>query len=381
MCTSLEMPKVLFVDDEVSILKAFRLNLGRSLNLHTAKSGRDALQLVEEEGPFEVIVSDFSMPGMNGDQFLEKVREQDKEVVTILLTGQANFDDVCEVVRRGKIFRLLAKPCTPNNLAKNIEDALRQHRLIKSEKELLEQTLNGTLDALSSLLAASKPKIFRRAERVEALAKETARQMKLPGGWRLGIAAKFSYLGYLTIPDEFQEKAYWGEQVPENLKVIIDGIPEFVSGLLKDIPRLDRVRKIIELVGQNYESLEGRASEEDDLASIIHLCRDFDAWEEQGYSKSEIFEHLRLQENNYLPGSLDALASTRDLEGGMGDSKRVKLIDLVPGNRILEDIELPDGKMLAQAGTRVSLAFVQTLKSYSESGSVVKLQIDVAAVC
>jgi DNA-binding NtrC family response regulator len=42
------------------------------------------------------------MPRMNGADFLEKVREQNKEVVTMLLTGQANFDDLCEVVRRGR---------------------------------------------------------------------------------------------------------------------------------------------------------------------------------------------------------------------------------------------------------------------------------------
>ncbi len=94
-------PKILFVDDEESILRGVKLNLGRTYDISTASSGRDALSLLEEEEPFQVIVSDFAMPGMNGADFLEKVREQDKEVVTLLLTGQANFDDLCEVVRRG----------------------------------------------------------------------------------------------------------------------------------------------------------------------------------------------------------------------------------------------------------------------------------------
>ena len=132
-------PKILFVDDEESILRGVKLNLGRTYDISTASSGRDALSLLEEEEPFQVIVSDFAMPGMNGADFLEKVREQDKEVVTLLLTGQANFDDLCEVVRRGEIFRLLGKPCPPEILSRNLEQALKQYALIRSEKELLEK--------------------------------------------------------------------------------------------------------------------------------------------------------------------------------------------------------------------------------------------------
>ena len=67
-------PKILFVDDEESILKGVKLNLGRTYDISTASSGRDALSLLEEEEPFQVIVSDFAMPGMNGADFLEKVR-------------------------------------------------------------------------------------------------------------------------------------------------------------------------------------------------------------------------------------------------------------------------------------------------------------------
>ena len=65
-------PKVLFVDDESSILKGFQLNLGRKYDVFTAESGGEGLRILEEDGPFEVIVSDFAMPGMNGASFSKK---------------------------------------------------------------------------------------------------------------------------------------------------------------------------------------------------------------------------------------------------------------------------------------------------------------------
>jgi response regulator RpfG family c-di-GMP phosphodiesterase len=301
--------KVLFVDDEPSILKAFRLNLGRLFDVYTAESGNVGLELIEEEGPFEVIVSDFAMPRMNGAEFLQKVREQDKEVVTMLLTGQANFDDVCDVVRKGEIFRLISKPCPPKKLSQDLEHAINQHRLLRTEKELLEKTLNGTITAFSSLLSASNPKIFNRANRVERLARDTAKKMRLPGGWRLGIAAKFSYLGYLTIPESIQDQFFRGDSVKDEYQERIDKIPYFASGLLKDIPNLESVSRIIKFTGESYDSFEGSEGEEQDLASLIRLCRMYVSLEENGFTKSEIFKILYSKSDSYLAGSVDALAT------------------------------------------------------------------------
>ena len=57
----------------VSILKGFKLNLGRKYEVFTADSGSEGLRILEEEGPIQVIVSDFAMPRMNGVDFLEKL--------------------------------------------------------------------------------------------------------------------------------------------------------------------------------------------------------------------------------------------------------------------------------------------------------------------
>ena len=357
-------PKVLFVDDEESILKAFKLNLGRKYSVFIAESGSEGLRIIEEDGPFEVIVSDFSMPGMNGADFLEKVREQNKEVVTILLTGQANFDDLCDVVRRGEIFRLLGKPCSPEALDENLQQALRQHQLISAEKELLEKTLNGAIGAITSLLSAANPLFFGRAQRVKSLAIEVARELKIDHGWRLQVAADFCYLGYLTLPQDSQQNVYdGGELTPEMQKVIVS-FPSFVSNLLKDIPRLNKIRKIIEFIQADYEDTVGEFHDERRIASIIRLAQEYDQYETKGYSKGEIFESLRPLETIFLPGSLDALANTRELHGGFMEPSKVSPANLKPGMRLMEELVLSDGKMLAPLGSMVSLSFIQMVQSH-----------------
>jgi CheY-like chemotaxis protein len=357
-------PRVLFVDDEPAILKGFKLNLGRKYQVFVAESGRDGLRVLEEDGPFQVIVSDFSMPGMNGADFLEKVREQNREVVTMLLTGQANFEDLCEVVRRGEIFRLLGKPCSPETLDKNIQQALRQFELISAEKELLEKTLNGAIGAMTSLLSAANPLFFGRAQRVKALAREIAKEMKVAHEWRLEVASDFCYLGYLTLPEASQQKVYEGDDIGPDIENVVAGFPHFVSNLLKDIPRLNKIRRIIELIALDYNQSDDELSEEHRIASIIRLAQEYDILDSKGFSKGEIFEKIRLSECIFLPGGIDALANSRELCGGFMEASQVAPADLKPGMRLMEELRLEDGKMLAPLGAIISLPFMQTIQSH-----------------
>ena len=374
-------PKVLFVDDEEAILKGFKLNLGRKYDVFVADSGSEGLRILEEEGPIQVIVSDFAMPRMNGADFLEKVREQDKEVVTLLLTGQANFDDLCEVVRRGEIFRLLGKPCPPEVLDKNLQQALRQYQLISAEKELLEKTLNGAIAAMTSLLSAANPMFFGRAQRVKSLAKDIAKEIGVAHEWCLEVASDFCYLGYLTLPEDAQKKVYEGESLNPETEQVVSEFPVFVSNLLKDIPRLHKIRKIIEFIGAGYEQLEDDFSEERKIASIIHLAQVYDQWDSKGCTKGEIFEKIRAQESSFVSGSIDALANTRELGGKFLEPRQVSPQELKPGMRLMEELVLSDGKMLAPLGAIVNLSFVQSIQSHwaALGESVFPDQIEVLA--
>lgn len=281
----------------------------------------------------------------------------------MLLTGQADFDDLCEVVRRGEIFRLLGKPCSPDTLDKNLQQALRQYQLISAEKELLEKTLNGAIAAMTSLLSAANPLFFGRAQRVKVLARDIAKEIRVAHEWRLEVASDFCYLGYLTLPEDSQHKVYHGEAVSADLEQVIAGLPAFVSQLLKDIPRLNGIRKIIELIGVSYGQNQ-EDSEESKIASIINLAQKYDQMDSKGFSKSEIFEKLRLDEATFLPGSIDALANTLELSGGIMEPSHISIHALNPGMRLLEELKMKNGKMLAPIGSMVSLSLVQTIQSH-----------------
>ena len=141
--------KILCVDDEESILKGFQLNLRKGFELFTASSGEEGLQVFDTEGGFGVVLSDMRMPGIDGAAMLAAIKERDPDVVTMLLTGHADFESAMAAVNDGNVFRMLSKPCPPERLIQALKAGIRQHELIVSEKILLEQTLKGAVDALS----------------------------------------------------------------------------------------------------------------------------------------------------------------------------------------------------------------------------------------
>jgi len=119
-------PRVLIIDDEVPILNGIKLNLGRTFDLTLANGGEEALKAVEEEEPYEVVVSDMRMPGMTGVEVLAKIKSMHPTIQTILLTGHADFEfGGSQALQSGQLFRILSKPCPPNKLKEAIEAAVR----------------------------------------------------------------------------------------------------------------------------------------------------------------------------------------------------------------------------------------------------------------
>jgi HD-like signal output (HDOD) protein len=139
------MRRVLFVDDELRDLEALQRVLRpqrQEWEIAFALNGESALALMEAS-PFDVIVSDMRMPGMDGAMLLARVREQHPHVVRIALTGQAEFATTLRVVPVAHQF--LAKPCDTQTLRVAIERACHLKALLHDE------AIRATLGSLSEL--------------------------------------------------------------------------------------------------------------------------------------------------------------------------------------------------------------------------------------
>lgn len=125
---------ILCVDDETVILDCLQEQISRHFGeefvYEAAESGEEALEIVEElheEGvKIVLIVSDWLMPGMRGDELLVRVHEQfGDEIKTIMLSGQADDSAVKRAKQEANLYRFLAKPWREEELIQVLSTALK----------------------------------------------------------------------------------------------------------------------------------------------------------------------------------------------------------------------------------------------------------------
>lgn len=151
------------------------------------------------------------MPGMNGIQFLSKVRELSPDTTRLLLTGKADLQSAIDAINQGQIFRFLTKPCSSDQLADALTAGVSQYRLVTAERELLEQTLSGSIKVLCEVLSLVNPEAFGRSARITRLAEAIAGHMHIAELWPIKIAALLSQIGCVILPEAVLKKVYRGE--------------------------------------------------------------------------------------------------------------------------------------------------------------------------
>jgi EAL domain-containing protein (putative c-di-GMP-specific phosphodiesterase class I) len=129
--------RVLIVDDDPPVLRAYERSLTRfGWAVTAASDGADAVTLLRASS-FDAIVSDVSMPKMNGLEFLRAVREHDLDVPVILMTGTPGIDSAMRAVEYGA-FRYLLKPVEPKLLDETVRHAVRLHAMARVKREAFE---------------------------------------------------------------------------------------------------------------------------------------------------------------------------------------------------------------------------------------------------
>jgi DNA-binding NtrC family response regulator len=141
--------KILIVDDELSVrtsLKEWFLEEG--FTVETAESGEDALNKMHT-GPYDLILLDIKMPGMDGITLQKKIKEIDEDAIIIIMTAYASVDTAVEALKLGA-FDYVTKPFDPDDLSQLIRNALKQKELTSENVQLKEKIseLSGVDDII-----------------------------------------------------------------------------------------------------------------------------------------------------------------------------------------------------------------------------------------
>ncbi len=119
---------ILVIDDEETMRDSCRQALSREGNRVTvAEDGARGLAILEKKA-FDLVILDLKMPGLSGMDVLKRIKEEDSEIVVVVITGYATVESAVEAVKSGA-YDYIPKPFTPESLRMIVRRALEKRRL------------------------------------------------------------------------------------------------------------------------------------------------------------------------------------------------------------------------------------------------------------
>jgi response regulator RpfG family c-di-GMP phosphodiesterase len=367
-------PRVLCVDDEPNVLEGLALILRRGYEVVAAAGGEAGLEVLARDPTIIVVISDMRMPGMNGAAFLAKVRTSAPDATRLLLTGQADMDAAIAAINEGRIFRFLTKPCPPQVLVAAVDQAAEQYRLVTSERVLLEQTLRGSIQMLTEVLALAAPGVFGQAARIQRHARELASKVAGAQVWPIEVAAMLSQIGCISLAPATVEKLQTGGPLTPEEQASVDRLPAVAEQFISSIPRLDVVRSALKHQATPFDGsgTPAGAPRGKDIplgGRVLGIVCDFDRLESGAHAPQLAIDTMRGRRGRYDPELLELFAST---VGGRERELEVSeiAIRLVRAGMIfLDDVRTNSGALLVARGHEATASLVERFRNFAR-GSV-----------
>ena len=165
----MKKPVIVCIDDEPDVLNSLKIELKKAIGdqciIETAEGGEDALELLSDlqadEYEIALVLSDYIMPDIKGDELLRRIHERSPDTLTIMLTGQADLEALSNAIKYAKLYRYIPKPWQNEDLKLTVVEAI--HSYLQDQKltdEILKrQEVNEELKVVNAALSASESRL------------------------------------------------------------------------------------------------------------------------------------------------------------------------------------------------------------------------------
>lgn len=236
---------IICVDDEKTVLKSLKTELkdalGNTYRIEIAEGGEDALELVSElmEDGYEIplIISDYVMPDMKGDELLRRVHQLSPKTLKVMLTGQATIEAVGNAIKNAKLYRYIGKPWQTEDLKLTVTEAVHSYsqdkKLASQNAELrkINEELEIAFQQQSKLTEAAKR--FVPNEFVSLLSRDSLSDVKLGDSVEKEMSILFSDIRDFTALSE-------GMAPQENFKFINAYLSRMEPGIIENNGFIDK---------------------------------------------------------------------------------------------------------------------------------------------
>jgi CheY-like chemotaxis protein len=349
--------------------------LCKSLKYNTvlAVNGKDALQKISSFNlTFQLVLLDIEMPEMNGFEFLQKFKSNPawKEIPVLMVTSLDDVESVLECFHKGAD-DYITKPFEPEILKARLENSLSKYTLHRLEKELLDKTFGGSIKILSEILSTLSPELFGRSNRTRRVAKLLCEELNYGNPWEVEMAALFSLIGCIALPDDILNKVVQGKTLIADEKVLFDKHPIIGYKLISQIPRLEKVAQI--LLFQNIVNMSQMSILPSELlrkysvipygASILNAAIEYDNARMKANRKEDMIKYLNSKEISVE--IFRGIEKVIFIENGK-EIKHVNVTDLEVGMIFAEEIFSLNESKVGSKWMEISASIIERMNQIHE---------------
>ena len=364
--------KILIVDDEENVLNGIKRSLRKTKGLHAAVGAAKALEIIDAEGPFAVVISDQQMPDIDGITFLKEVRERNPMAVRMMLSGNADQKTAVDAVKDAGIFRFLNKPCSIEDLSEAADSAINHFRLQKAEKDMLQDTLAGSVKMIVDIISMRDPESFARISRMREWGKRIAAKTSLPDAWKLDMALIVARFGEITLPDEVSIKISRHQKLNLAEQEAVFRTPEVARDLIKNIPKMEELSEIVYYQDKGFDGSgfpeETKSGTAIPLhARLIKILKDLSEHTDERRPTSLSFDRLKQNADLYdsrLVEIVRKCLSPKDGHAAQEKLMELSAMALEPGDIVAKDIYSTSGTLILSEHHELSDAAIQKIKQY-----------------
>lgn len=355
-----QQPVILVVEDEEKsrrFMEALLVSMGFVPRL--AADGQEALEKLKERSgaDIDLVLLDVMMPRVNGFEVLKEMRQTPRlaELPVIMTTALSGKEDRLQAVEAGAN-DYVGKPIDKLELKVRMASQLKIKQAQDARRQLLRETVKGSIRILADVLAILKPGIYGRVTRMIPIIRQLSDAMADPQPWMTETAAMLGMLGAVIHSEALNRRINDGEDIPMDDAGLYAEQISLASRLVGNIPRLEPVAEIIAYQDKHFDGsglprdeAQNRQEESIPLGSrIIKVAGDYQQAIDDGQDPVAAISAMKQRQGVHDPAIIKALQRI------LGAQAAYEIVN-VPLDKLKVGMIAEQDVMASQSGMAVKL--------------------------
>lgn len=372
------MNSVLIVDSDGNALAAQQRKLRHTFQTRIALGARQGLQMLVENGPFAVVIAEFSMPEMDGISFLAKVSDLSPASARILVSHETmDSPDLLRAINEARVFQLLASSCEGAMLTQVVHEGMDRFARIMAATQEMNAVHAVFAKAVHEIVCWLRTDVRDMISPILPVLRGVCQRTSDPAPVLTETALLLSVIGLLAMPSEILPLLSQGEPLSDEQHRAFAAHPTHTVELMRHLPQLREIGDVLLGYAHMLHTRQGASPEElaqieamPHGARVLALVMEYRLLGLKGLEQAAIFNRLgesRIHSRQFL-GALWAQLASMDIS-----ETEMSLDKLCPGMVMAQAVRGErDGNevVLVPQGYELSRTTILFLRQAARQGQV-----------